>query len=175
MRAGLGTSLLIQGIFHNESEGSGEEEGAGDAQQSLLTLATYHLKVASSLFSTTTPHQSSTVETTGGNDDDVAAVSNRERANKAAVIDETSASNAAILHNLALCYIAQGDNTNSVPILLKAAALRRESNVDTKMYWNAPNGVLQLAEEKALLLAGKKKKSSGQPEKVKKRRMPFFR
>lgn len=169
----MGTSLLIQAIFHNEQHSDSDTDKTDDdddTQHSLLTLATYHLKVASSLFSASQPV---TVTSGESKTSSPAAISKKTRTS---LNDETSASNAAILHNLALAYIALGDNTNSVPVLLRAAALRRElssssNSADGKMYWNAPHEVLQLAEEKALLLAAKTKK----PEKEKKRRIPFFR
>jgi len=87
--------------------------------------------------------------------------------------NDATATLAAVLHNLAIAYIALGDNKNSIPILLRAAALRRKQSNDTKLYWNAPNEVLQLAEEKAMLIAAKTKK----PEKAQKKekRVPFFR
>jgi len=88
------------------------------------------------------------------------------------VNDEYMATNAAILHNLALVHIALGDKENSIPILLQAAALRREFSIETtKLYWNAPHEVLQMAEEKALLIAANTVKL----EKKTKRRIPFLR
>lgn len=139
-----GTSLLIQGIFRNEKSESGVNET--DALN-LLELASYHLKVASSLYS---------------------ALYHAP----AGAGDEIAASTAAILHNLALTSIALGDNKNAVSILMRAATLRQGNYTDTKLYWNAPHEVLQAVEEKALLLAAKIKKPG---KTTTKKRIPFFR
>ncbi|KAL9185547.1 hypothetical protein ACHAXT_003324 [Thalassiosira profunda] len=145
VRAGLGTSLLIKGIFHIDEGGSDAVEANDDTQQRLLTLATYHLKVASTFSSKTQQAE--------------VAVKNR------------SSTHAAVLHNLALGYLALGDTKNSVPVLLRAAALRREQDSEEKPYWNAPSEILQLAEEKALLLGAKSKV----PAKPQEKKRPFFR
>eukprot|EP00571_Detonula_confervacea_P015912 CAMPEP_0172302994 /NCGR_PEP_ID=MMETSP1058-20130122/4607_1 /TAXON_ID=83371 /ORGANISM="Detonula confervacea, Strain CCMP 353" /LENGTH=622 /DNA_ID=CAMNT_0013013669 /DNA_START=16 /DNA_END=1884 /DNA_ORIENTATION=- len=160
VRAGLGTSLLIQGIFHHDNSDSTVKE-AHDAR-SLLTLASYHLKVASSLCSSPL----SKMVGNGGEDTAPTALSRLTR-----VDDENAASHAAILHNLALAHLTLGDTDSSVPILLRAAAICREHPIDIKPYWNAPNHVLQAAGERALLIAAKLKKS--EPTK-KKRRIPFL-
>jgi len=94
---------------------------------------------------------------------------------------------AAILHNLALAYIALGDSNSSVPVLLRAAALRREITYEDLLieghdhandgsvmiirpYWNMPEEVLLATEEKALLMAAKTKTV----KREKKRRIPFL-
>ncbi len=87
--------------------------------------------------------------------------------------DENAASHAAILHNLALAYLAVGDTDSSVPLLLRSAALYRDHSIETKPYWNAPSDVLQAAEEKAMLTAAKPKISEPN-ERKKKRRIPFL-
>ncbi len=67
--------------------------------------------------------------------------------------------------------IALGDNEGSVPILLRAAALRREHSLDSKPYWNAPPETLRAAEERAPETAARMRKA----ENEKKRRVPFLR
>ena len=161
VRAGLGTSLLIQGIFNSDTN----EISPADSQASLLALATYHLKVASSLYS------SSNVE--ARSKDNIAtdlspALSRMIESNG----DNNAASHAAALHNLALAYLAVGDTDSSVPVLLRSAALYRDHSIKGKLYWNAPSDVLQAAEEKAMLIAAKPRIS--EPNERKKRRIPFL-
>ena len=98
--------------------------------------------------------------------------------------NDNDASHAAILHNLALAYLAVGDTDSSVLFLLRAAAIRREqhsrsssntsssSTNDTKPYWNAPDDVLQAAEVEALLVAAKPNWSLRMKQKGK--RTPFL-
>lgn len=87
------------------------------------------------------------------------------------------AAHAAILHNLALAYIALGDSNSSTPLLLRAAAIHRQMDTSSneqniKLLWNLPNQVLQLVEERAWLLGAKKSLMAGRKQK-KKRRIPF--
>ena len=171
VRAGLGTALLIQGIFHHDEEESRRS----------LSLATYHLKVASSLCSSSSRLDKMD---TGTNDSGMAPTSLSSRLTK--VDDGNAASHAAILHNLALAYMAAGDMHNSVPLLLRSSAIRREHTIhaDTQPYWNVPNDVLMAVEERAVLVAASRsnKPELGSPNNMKKRRrrsripfMPFFR
>lgn len=177
VRAGLGTCLLIQGIFHQDDKSTKTSNNAkSPVQSSLLSLATYHLKVASSLSSSP---QSVLATTTSGSGR--ADIISRYGVTKSD--DDNAASHAAILHNLALAYLAVGDTDSSVLFLLRAAAIRREqhsrssstsssSTNDTKPYWNAPDDVLQAAEVEALLVAAKPNWSL--PEKQKGKRTPFL-
>lgn len=172
VRAGLGTALLIQGIFHHDEEESRRS----------LSLATYHLKVASSLCSSSSRLDKMD---TGTNDSGMAPTSLSSRLTK--VDDGNTASHAAILHNLALAYMAAGDMHNSVPLLLRSSAIRREHTIhaDTQPYWNVPNDVLMAVEERAVLIAASRsnKPELGSPNNMKKKRrrrsripfMPFFR
>ena len=172
VRAGLGTALLIQGIFHHDEEESRRS----------LALATYHLKVASSLCSSSSRLDKMD---TGTNDSGMAPTSLSSRLTK--VDDGNTASHAAILHNLALAYMAAGDMHNSVPLLLRSSAIRREHTIhtDTQPYWNVPNDVLMAVEERAVLVAASRsnKPELGSPNNMKKKRrrrsripfMPFFR
>ena len=172
VRAGLGTALLIQGIFHHDEEESRRS----------LSLATYHLKVASSLCSSSSRLDKMD---TGTNDSGMAPTSLSSRLTK--VDDGNTASHAAILHNLALAYMAAGDMHNSVPLLLRSSAIRREHTIhtDTQPYWNVPNDVLMAVEERAVLVAASRsnKPELGSPNNMKKKRrrrsripfMPFFR
>lgn len=193
-QAGLGTCLLLQALFGNLPDESD--------QTSLLTLATFHLKVASSLCS------GSRVPSNNNNDDHpdgttrfprFSGFHRRQRVDpwhsnrsetKSTFSSQTSPSHvygAAILHNLALAYIALGDSNSSVPVLLRAAALRRETSNDDlviegynpanngsavmiRPYWNMPEEVLLATEEKALLMAAKTKTV----KREKKRRIPFL-
>lgn len=155
VKAGLGTSLLIQGIFYQEIR-----EGVDDnVQSTLFSLAAHHLKLASLLCSSTPK---------GAAESGSGAPNSMSRLAK--VNDKNAASHAAILHNLALSYVALGDSASSVPILLRAAAMGRDDLFSTKPYWNVPNDVLQAAEEKALLIAATKR-SRG--TKRRSRRVPF--
>lgn len=132
-------------------------------QSSLLSLATYHLKVAASL--------SSSPQSVGvGLGRDVAIA--RHGTTKSE--DEHASYHAAILHNLALAYLAVGDSDSSVLFLLQAAAIRRDNSRgnDTKPYWNAPDDVLKAAELKTLLVAAKPNWSL--PTKQKGTRTPFL-
>jgi len=191
-QAGLGTCLLLQAIFGNLRDESD--------QTSLLTLAKFHLKVASSLCSGS--------KVPWNNDDNpdgqtrfprFSGFHRRQRANpshsnrsetESASSSRKSRSHvygAAILHNLALAYIALGDSNSSVPVLLRAAALRREITYEDLLieghdhandgsvmiirpYWNMPEEVLLATEEKALLMAAKTKTV----KREKKRRIPFL-
>ena len=98
--------------------------------------------------------------------------------------DANAVSHAAILHNLALAYLAVGDRKNAVPVLLQAAAIGRElTSLDTKPYWNVPNEILMAVEERALLFSARPNvkedeevEESNEEEKKRKmkRRMPFM-
>lgn len=182
VQAGLGTCLLLQGVFYNSIEAS-DSKDEESAQMSLLTLATFHLKVASSLCSGSrgsADHAADTVELP--NLPPSAALKNHNKkkgdpTHLSAGTESNSsmpnaAYNAVILHNLALAYIALGDTNSSVPVLLRAAALRRESSVDTnaRPYWNVRDDVLLATEEKALLMGAKTKRGRI----AKKRRIPFL-
>jgi len=159
-RAGLGTSLLMQGIFYQEIR-----EGVDDhVQSSIFSLAAHHLKLAS-LLSSSSPNGAAESGSNAPNAMSRLAKVNYENSASHA------ASRAAILHNLALSLVALGDSASSVPILLRAAAMGREHPVSAKPYWNVPNDVLMAAEEKALLIGAMPKKS--QEEKMIRRRIPF--
>ena len=161
LRAGLGTSLLLQGIFHKGDE-STNTKAKSPMQSSLLSLATYHLKVAASL-------SSSPQSVAVGSGRDV--VTGSYGVSKSD--DENAASLAAIFHNLALAYLAVGDTDSSVLFLLRAAAIRRDhTSNDIKPYWNAPNDMLKTAEIEALLLAAKPNWPI--PAKQKGKRTPFL-
>lgn len=192
VQAGLGTSLLVQGVFHDEKSKSNlkDEEGA---RVSLLTLATFHLKVASSLCASsrginadivsdgTVVHakpldndvlsrltSSTRIEAEGGNAE--SRLPNKDLPLvQSPMFSSNAASNAAILHNLALAYLALGDTNSSIPLLLRAAALRREYPIVTNLHWNVPEEVLQVVEEKALLIGAKTKKE----KRTNRRRIPF--
>jgi len=160
IRGGLGTALLFQGIFHDDIEES----------RRLLSLATYHLKVASSLCST-----SSRVDDmeTAATADILTPVPSRQSEELA---NQNSISHTAILHNLALAYLATGNMKGAVPILLQSAAMNRERSLvgaeSTKPYWNVPNDVLQLVEERALLISARPQLESN--KKRKRKRIPFM-
>ncbi len=161
-----------------------------------MTLATFHLKVASSLCS-----GSKVTLNNDGKADGLSRFprfSGHDRRKQANASQSTSSGRgstptprqshvygAAILHNLALAYIALGDSNSSVPVLLRAAALRRETVHDDyfdghisshsrivimRPYWNMPEEVLLATEEKALLMAAKTKPV----KREKKRRIPFL-
>jgi hypothetical protein len=158
VRAGLGTSLLMQGIFYQEIR-----EGVDDnVQNSLLSLASHHLKLASLL----------STSSSSGDDGSISLGTDNAMSRLTNVNYENAASHAAILHNLGLSYVAMGDFANSVPILLRSAAMRREHTASAKPYWNVPNDVLQAAEEMALLIAAAPKKEIIE-KKSKRRRIPF--
>lgn len=170
VRAGLGTSLLIHGIFNHENIDNSEKVKE-DVHRS-LTLAAYHLKMASSLWSSSTGSSSTSAVTDSTTDNaahDIASITSQY---------QNDATHAAILHNLALAYLALGDKDSSVPILLRAAALCRGGhsiNIDNaKPYWNAPHDVLQAVEERALLIAAKHKKTEEETVNKRKRRIPFL-
>lgn len=137
VRAGLGTSLLILGITQDD--------------ESMLKLAMFHLKVASTLCQ--------------GN----AAV---VRSQAIFQNDTSSPISAAIFHNLALANISLGNDSSSVSLLLRAAAIRRDYSVNqtTNLFWNAPADVLLAMEQQAMLMGAKK---SSTPQK-KKSRFPFL-
>ena len=141
VRAGLGTSLLIQGIFYEEiiSHEGGEKDD--NVKTSLLSLAAHYLTLALSISDATVSE---------------------------------STSHAAILHNLALAYTAQGDYGSAVPILLlRATSCGREHFATTKPYWNVPGDLLQKMEKKALVIGAAVPKKSHN-KKSKKKRIPFL-
>lgn len=167
-QAGLGTSVLAQGLLN--ANHTSDLDNYREAQVSLITLATFHLKLASSLCSG--PH--------GG----VGRVVDKLHKSSVVPVESVSietqeigpdeqlrhSTNAAILHNLALAYIALGDSSSSVPLLLRAAAIQRQVEPQRNaFYWNLPDKVLQLMEEKAWLLGAKSKRKNQK----KKRRIPF--
>ena len=188
VRAGLGTALLIQGIFGSSSRDSHHDD-ADDEQRDKsiesrirsLSLAAYHLKVASSLCTTSSnnnDHHHHHGETDPDDDDMTpTAIPTRHKLH-----DVNAVSHAAILHNLALAYLAVGDRKNAVPVLLQAAAIGRElTSLDTKPYWNVPNEILMAMEERALLFSARPKEedeeveeSNEEEKKRKRRRMPFM-
>jgi hypothetical protein len=136
VRAGLGTALLILGVIQGD--------------ESLLKLAMFHLKAASSLCQ-------------GGD------VTNARL--QVVFQSDASAIEAAVLHNLALAYIALGDDISPVPLLLRSAALQREqSQTSNILFWNAPGDVLLAVESQAMLMGVKK---SNTP-KTRKLRFPFL-
>jgi len=159
IRGGLGTALLFQGIFHDDIEES----------RRLLSLATYHLKVASSLCSTSS--RVDDMETAAA--DILTPVPSRLSEE---VINQNSISHTAILHNLALAYLAMGNMKGAVPILLQSAAVKREHSLlgteSNKPYWNVPNDVLQLVEERALLISARPQLEHS--KKKKRKRIPFM-
>jgi len=141
VRAGLGTSLLIQGIYYEEiiSHEGGEKDD--NVKTSLLSLAAHYLTLALSISDATVSE---------------------------------STSHAAILHNLALAYTAQGDYGSAVPILLlRATSCGREHFATTKPYWNVPGDLLQKMEKKALVIGAAVPKKSHN-KKSKKKRIPFL-
>ena len=141
VRAGLGTSLLIQGIFYEEiiSHEGGEKDD--NVKTSLLSLAAHYLTLALSISDATVSE---------------------------------STSHAAILHNLALAYTAQGDFGSAVPILLlRTTSCGREHFATTKPYWNVPGDLLQKMEKKALVIGAAVPKKSNN-KKSKKMRIPFL-
>ena len=186
VRAGLGTALLIQGIFGSSSRDSHHDD-ADDEQRDKsiesrirsLSLAAYHLKVASSLCTTSSNVNNHHRGETDPDDDDMTptAIPTRHKLH-----DVNAVSHAAILHNLALAYLAVGDRKNAVPVLLQAAAIGRElHSLDTKPYWNVPNEILMAMEERALLFSARPNikedeevEESNEEEKKRKRRMPFM-
>lgn len=167
IRAGLGTALLLQGIFYYDYVDSGE---AVTAQNALLKLALYHLKVASTMYSA---------------QPDVQAPYAIEQSTQSGLItsftgqsndDGSSHAHSSALNNLALAYIALGDNDNSVPVLLRSASIRRESNSADVLYWNAHHKLISNAETKAMLTAVKNpSKSKAQRTKNKRRQTSFLR
>jgi len=160
IRGGLGTALLFQGIFHDDIEES----------RRLLSLATYHLKVASSLCSTSSRVVDMETAATADILTPVPSRLSEELAN------QNSISHTAILHNLALAYLATGNMKGAVPILLQSAAMKREHSLvgteSYKPYWNVPNDVLQLVEERALLISARPQLESN--NKKKRKRIPFM-
>ena len=160
-QAGLGTSTLARGILYISNNST-----ASDEQASLLKMATFHLKLASLLCSNEHKPVDTSFEELVASDDDVDIKSkNLNHPNLIA--------HAAILHNLALAYIAMGDSNSSTPLLLRAAAIHRQINTSEQnaQSWNLPHEVLHLLEEKAWLLGAK---SSAAGTKQKKRRIPFL-
>lgn len=171
VQAGLGTSLLVQGIFLNANKKS-PTIAEDEEQISLLKLATFHLKVASSLCTTSRgpilqPRKKAELDTPS-NTDVLSTTAPKEESSDQKNIatkggkqqNQNVESNAAILHNLALAYIAMGETNSSVPALLRA----------NNIYWNIPEDLLQQTEEKALLMGAKTKRV----KQSKKRRIPFI-
>ena len=157
-QAGLGSSLLALGVTGSRDQVK--------KQESLLTLASFHLKLASSLVST--KHKADSEGVSISDDSEIKDVSleMKEMENDKQVHHST---HAAIFHNLALAYIALGDVTGqSVPLLLRAAAIHRQLDPE-ELFWNLPNELMHVVEEKAWLLGAK---SKGNKMK-KKRRVPF--
>ena len=167
IRAGLGTALLLQGIFYYDYEDSGE---ALTAQNALLKLALYHLKVANTMYSAERKVQApDAIEQSVqiGLSTSISGLSTDGR---------SSHSHSAALANLALAYIALGDNDSSVPVLLRSASIRRESNSADVLYWNAHQKLLTNAEEKAMLKAVKNPtKSKVQRKKNTRKQISFLR
>ena len=161
-QAGLGTSILAQGILYNGNNQTSIKDKP-ETQVSLLTLATFHLKLASSLCSSR--HKPT------GNEELVTANDIDIQSSDHSVGGTNYVAHAAILHNLALAYIALGDSNSSTPLLLRAAAIQRQldSNDQGVLLWNLPNQLLQVVEEKAWLLGAK---TVGKKQK-RKRRIPF--
>lgn len=188
VRAGLGTSLLIRGIFNSDD----------DDGRHWLSLAAYHLKIASSLCSSAAEQRhsiydnSATVVEGGGaasssNVDTISPISYRSTSSSSGsttnddINSNAASTHAAILHNLALANLALGEDVASaVPILLRAAALGRRAHdypsiMRTKPYWNAPHDVLYAVEERALLIAAKNERRSEEEEAMnRRRRVPFL-
>lgn len=134
-------------------------------QTTLLTLAAFHLKLASSLC---VAHHKQFSD-----GEDLA-----KTVSSTAIESNHNVAHAAILHNLALAYIALGDSNSSTPVLLRAAAIHRgmiepstEKNNNIFLLWNLPNNVLHVMEEKAWLLGVKS--AAADVGKKKKRRIPF--
>ncbi|KAL3779029.1 hypothetical protein HJC23_011468 [Cyclotella cryptica] len=166
-QAGLGTALLAQ-VLLNANYPS--DSSSIETQVSLLTLATFHLKSASSLCSA--PHG------LGGRVVDELHISSVVPVEGISIKTEDigrgkelrHSTHAAVLHNLALAYIALGDSHSSVSLLLRAAAIQRQVEPQRNaLYWNLPDKILLLMEEKARLLGAK---SEGNKQN-KKRRIPF--
>ncbi|KAL7497791.1 hypothetical protein ACHAWT_010208 [Skeletonema menzelii] len=121
VRAGLGTSLLILGIMKED--------------ESLLKLATFHLKAASSLC------QKGAVE---GQPQSIFQ-------------SDITAMNVAILHNLALANVSLGDDVSSVSLLLRATAIRREApSRSLDVFWNCSPDALLTIEQQAVLMGAKR-------------------
>ena len=92
-------------------------------------------------------------------------------ANGNAAITNHDVAHAAILHNLALAYIALGDSNSSTPLLLRAAAIQRQIRASTEvLYWNLPHAILEMVEEKAWLVGAKIRRGEKQKRR---RRIPF--
>ncbi len=106
VRAGLGTSLLLEGIFR-------DEDGDSDPKESLL-MARYHLRVASFLCSTA-PRTTESASTEVAEVGEVNIFSGIPK-KLLRVDDETAATNAAILHNLALAHIGKHSLVDGHPL-----------------------------------------------------------
>eukprot|EP00970_Alexandrium_tamarense_P014708 scaffold4296_cov144-Alexandrium_tamarense.AAC.2 len=159
------------GIFLNANKKS-PTIAEDEEQISLLKLATFHLKVASSLCTTSrgpilqprkkaeldTPSNTDVLSTTAPKEESSDQKNIATKGGKQ--LNQNAESNAAILHNLALAYIAMGETNSSVPALLRAASLRRQSDTPptNNIYWNIPEDLLQQTEEKALLMGAKTKR-----------------
>ena len=168
IRAGLGTALLLQGIFYYDYVDPG---GAVTAQEALLKLALYHLKVASTMYSAQRKVQEvpNAIEQSTQSGLSTSFSGQLEG-------DGSSLAHSAALNNLALAYVALGDNDSSVPVLLRSASIRRETPAAGVLYWNAHSKLLTNAEEKAMLTAAKSPlKSEVRRTKNARKRIPFLR
>ncbi|KAL7481819.1 hypothetical protein ACHAW6_007493 [Cyclotella cf. meneghiniana] len=149
--AGLGSSVLAQGLLNSYPSSAASQE----AQVSLLKLATFHLKLASSLCSASRGRVGRVLNELLISDevpaeDAIIKGKEIERDKQLSLLTHVS-----VLHNLALAYVALGDSNSSVTLLLRAAAIQ--------------HNVLQLMEEKACLIGAK----SERKKQKKKRRIPF--
>jgi hypothetical protein len=136
VRAGLGTSLLILGVMKED--------------ESVVKLAMFHLKAASSLC------QKGAVEAQP----------------QSIFQSDASAMSAAILHNLALASISLGDDVSSVALLLRAGAIRREdSGHSMNLFWNCSHDALLTIEQQAALMGAKRTRRQ---KKKTKSKIPFL-
>jgi len=136
VRAGLGTSLLILGVMKED--------------ESVVKLAMFHLKAASSLC------QKGAVEAQP----------------QSIFQSDASAMSAAILHNLALASISLGDDVSSVALLLRAGAIRREDSAHSvNLFWNCSHGALLTIEQQAALMGAKRTRRQ---KKKTKSKIPFL-
>jgi len=136
VRAGLGTSLLILGVMKED--------------ESVVKLAMFHLKAASSLC------QKGAVEAQP----------------QSIFQSDVSAMSAAILHNLALASISLGDDVSSVALLLRAGAIRREDSAHSvNLFWNFSHEALLTIEQQAALMGAKRTRRQ---KKKTKSKIPFL-
>mmetsp|Transcript_30228 Transcript_30228/g.60717 ORF Transcript_30228/g.60717 Transcript_30228/m.60717 type:complete len:563 (+) Transcript_30228:28-1716(+) len=136
VRAGLGTSLLILGVMKED--------------ESVVKLAMFHLKAASSLC------QKGAVEAQP----------------QSIFQSDASAMSAAILHNLALASISLGDDVSSVALLLRAGAIRREDSAHSvNLFWNCSHRALLTIEQQAALMGAKRTRRQ---KKKTKSKIPFL-